>query len=54
MFIDPDNKRTKELLKWYTLSKDKGINFNSVTGGVGPTTLGGLNTANGAHGLLIG
>ena len=34
------------------ISKDKGISFNSVTGGVGPTSLGGLNSANGAHGVV--
>ena len=52
MFIDPENMRTRELQKWYLISKDKGISFNSVTGGVGPTSLGGLNTANGAHGIV--
>ena len=54
MFIDPDNKRTRELLKWYAHSKDKGTNFNSVTGGIGPSTLGGVSTANGAHGVVGG
>ena len=46
MFIDPENKRTKELLKWHANWKGD-VNFSSVTGGVGPAAggaLGGPNT----------
>ena len=46
MFIDPDNKRTKALIKWYVNEKDKGTTFNSVTGGVGPSSLNGVNGGN--------
>ena len=53
MFIDPDNKRTRELLKWYGNTRDKAMNFNSVTGGVGPTTLSGISTTVGATGISI-
>lgn len=54
MFIDPENKRTRELLKWFENSKEKGTNFSSVTGGVGPSSMGGTNITNSAHGLGSG